>query len=181
MTQGADDNSVVGQRIQEKLHFYVIALTFTVLGLSIQTSTFGHSLLADLVELIAWLSLLGSGLIGLWRVEGTPHLYDLYALRSTYDTRAQGLRKVESQDVRSVTSLEDGLEHPIGEALHNAVASVSIIDEQLKPWQNTLKARYRWQRGLFVAGFILLVVSRAFLPASTIVDGVRAFLAARGA
>lgn len=169
MTQSADDNSIVGQRIQEKFQFYVLALTFTVLGLSVQTSSFGVSRLADGLELAAWAALAVSGLVGLWRVEGTPHLYDLFAVRNQYDTRAQGLRKIESQGARSVTSLEDGLEHPISEALQNAVSSVTIIDSHLKPLKVSLQARYRAQRALFVAGFVLLVCARGWSPLRALV------------
>jgi hypothetical protein len=177
MTDPPDENLVSAQRTQEKLEFYVIALTFTVLGFSIQTAHFGRNVFADILELLSWVSLLTSGLVGLWRVEGLPRLYNLFALRIQYQTRAQGIRKVAAQGARVVTSLADGLEHPIADALHNAVSSVSKIEEGLNPWEETLGGRYRWQRRLFVVGFGTLTVARALIPAGGVITTLREFVA----
>ena len=72
-----DWNTQAGQRFQEKLEFYLVALAFTILGLAAQIAEFGTLVWADLAELVAWAALLLSGLKGLYRLERIPHIYEL--------------------------------------------------------------------------------------------------------
>lgn len=74
-------NIEVAQRIQEKFEFYLLALTFTLVGLAIQTATFGTHVGADVAELVGWFLLLVSGIFGLSRMEWTPVIHDLESKR----------------------------------------------------------------------------------------------------
>ncbi len=73
-----ESNQEAAQRLQEKFSFYVIALTFTILGLAVQTAEFGISRISDSVELLGWIFLLTSGLTGLSRLEWTPKIYQIF-------------------------------------------------------------------------------------------------------
>ena len=67
--------------IQEKFELYAISLTFTILGLSIHTAEFGNCPASDLFELLGWLLLILSGVIGLQRMAAVPALLRSYSLR----------------------------------------------------------------------------------------------------
>ena len=62
-------NAEIAIEHQIKFEFYLLALTFSILGLSIQTAEFGTYLSADLLELAGWLGLFLSGVVGLLRGE----------------------------------------------------------------------------------------------------------------
>jgi hypothetical protein len=62
----------IAQKQQDRFEFYLVSLVFTLLALSIQTSGFGESSVADIFELLGWVSLLTSGISGLWRMEFLP-------------------------------------------------------------------------------------------------------------
>ena len=181
MEGSPDPNSVTAQRTQEKLDFYVVALSFTVLGLSIQTAIYGRNVVADILELASWVLLLSSGVIGLWRIEGKPFLYHLVSLRDDFDSRAKNIRKVEAQGTRSMFSLDQGREISTAEALEIAVTSIAKIDEKLEPWQKTLGRRYNAQRWSLVAGFGCLVMARALVPVVGIVQRLGLFFGHVGA
>jgi len=63
-----DKNQEISIQTQQKFEFYFLALVFTVLGLSIQTSVFS-SKLQSAIEIAAWAFFLISGLAGLSRME----------------------------------------------------------------------------------------------------------------
>jgi hypothetical protein len=169
MSNETDENILIAQRTQDKFEFYIIALTFTTLGLSVQTADFGRNLFADGLELAAWASLLLSGLWGLRRLEGKPHLYKLFSLQDEYQTRAKALRKAQIQGASVIHSLEDAKAHPTAKVLATQEESLKKIEEHLGPEQDKLAKQYRRQRNSLVAGFILLVLARAYIPVTRIV------------
>lgn len=50
---------------------------FTLLALSVQSASFGSSVVADICEIFAWLLLLIAGVAGLSRLELTPEVFRL--------------------------------------------------------------------------------------------------------
>ena len=70
-----------------KFDFYFLALTFTILGLSVQTAELTEETIAVVLELIGWLGFLCSGVMGLRRMERFPLLYQNLYNRKAYDDR----------------------------------------------------------------------------------------------
>src|SRR5712664_3266431 len=74
--------------LRGKFELYLLALNFSILGLSIQTAKFGEHLLADTFELTGWLALFISGVVGIVRGEWIPVAYDIQSkIHSTTSQR----------------------------------------------------------------------------------------------
>jgi len=67
--------------IQEKFELYLVGLIFTILALSVQTSSFGTCRIADALELAGWAALLFSDISGLLRLEVVPVALRYYAAK----------------------------------------------------------------------------------------------------
>lgn len=87
-------NLEAGQQYQEKLDFYLVALTFSILGLAVQSGNSSLSTVATSCELLGRGALLLSGLSGLYRLEGIPLLF-----------RAHHERQTDEQAIQSTTRL----------------------------------------------------------------------------
>ena len=70
----------VAAQAQEKFHFYLVGLVFTLLALSVQTEKFVGPALDDALEVGGWIALLCSGIAGLWRLEYVPVIRQKFAL-----------------------------------------------------------------------------------------------------
>ena len=73
-----DKNQEISIQTQQKFEFYLLALVFTVLALSIQTAKLS-SCFQGLIEILAWVSFLISGLAGLSRMEWIAVSYQHYS------------------------------------------------------------------------------------------------------
>jgi len=159
-----DSNADIAHRLQEKFDFYFLALAFTVLGLAIQTAKFGHGKAADLAEILGWLLLLTSGLVGLSRLEWQPQLFHIFSFQE--DSKAvvreanswiskgvEEARVAGRQEMVSVAGLRDK---------HQAF--VDKFGKEASQLQARGLAKYRWQRRTFVGGLVALMLARG-LPA----------------
>jgi hypothetical protein len=109
------------RELQEKFELYLLALIFTILGLAIQTAKLGANRVVDVLEVLGWLSLVVSGLIGLSRLEWVPvapksgsQLQDIRNERQQRaDTAEGGLRRVpvvdqlEPADIHELIAMRD--------------------------------------------------------------------------
>jgi hypothetical protein len=88
------DNQDVGIELQNKFAFYLVALIFTILALSVETADFNGEKITDSAEILAWLFLLTSGLSGLRRLEIIPTIYRLASI----NPQGQGNEAKEKYD-----------------------------------------------------------------------------------
>lgn len=159
----------VAQRIQERFEFYIIALCFTLLALSIQTASFGIWIISDVLELSGWLSLTVSGIAGLWRIEWLPVAGMASAKLDNMRGKATTLRELKLKGTKFVSKTGGpvNLESNIRE-LDQFVAE---NEPRLESLDKRNMTKYKIHRLTFVLGFILLVLSRASVPVMNMLGG----------
>lgn len=155
-----EPNIHAAQRFQERFEFYFVALTFTLLGLAAQTAAFGDFVVADLTELGAWGALLVSGLVGLARLEGIPHLLKLASMRSERLGVITALRGRPGGG--EVEFLDETLSKH--DALARQEANVDQIEEALESQGAELIGKATKQRRAFAIGATMLVLGRGLPP-----------------
>ena len=176
----ANNSAEIAIELRGKLEFYLLALAFSVLGLSIQTAQFGEYLLADVLELTGWLALFTSGVIGIMRAEWVPVAYEIQSkITSTRGRRAdvhQGLQRgVQIQ----IPFLEGGKETLLAgeQAVAKLDSLVSTLEEQYKTTEDQIIRRYRTMRRAFMLGIGCLLLARGVPPAMAIGERLAVWLA----
>ena len=161
-----DPNLEHAINIKDKFHFYFLALVFTILGLSIQTSKF-ISYPQAIVEIFAWASLLCSGLAGLSRMEWLPLGYEHYSklvAQKTFLREAKTGRELMNGSGEIMSPLE--AEEFIKDVNSRMEERATFMDKL----ERKEKIQYFIHKWLFVVGLIFLAVSRAialFSPPSS--------------
>jgi len=87
---------------QERFRFYLVALVFTILGLSIQTYDETSLVFARFTEVCSWAVLLVSGLAGLSYIEWGPILHEKVAIKGELEERVSVLNKSRLEGVAKV-------------------------------------------------------------------------------
>jgi hypothetical protein len=152
-----DTNEDIAIQTQQKFEFYFLALVFTVLGLSIQTSVFS-SKLQSIIEILAWGVFLISGLAGLSRMEWIPVSYKSHSdltYEKSFVKEAKGGRSVVDESGRLQSNDE------IKEWIQHAERRIKERTEKMDNIETWSKIKYFLHKWMFVAGLVLLVVSRA--------------------
>lgn len=137
-----ESNREISIRLRERLEFYFVALTFTVLAFSIQTAHFGLLLTFNIAELVSWVALLVAGLVGLSRLQTAYAIFNVYG---------------DIQKFRSGQSGEDA------ELIASAEALVARLNKR--------QARnVHFQYFAMFIGFALLILSRGAEPVLAVVE-----------
>jgi hypothetical protein len=85
------------QSVIEKFEFYLLGLTFTLLGLSIQTAGFQASpVLSVWGELIGWALLGLSGFVGLSKVQWTASILHVKASKESFESLKNDLKLAQA-------------------------------------------------------------------------------------
>jgi hypothetical protein len=165
MTEKNQENPNITTSIElsRKFEFYFIALVFTILGLSVQTASIVREYYQYVFEILAWVSLLVSGLAGLSRLEWLPVAYQHYGCseieKNNLNVISQGL------EGRTVIN-EKGQAWP-GANLNNAKQElenqIKKRDKEISEIEKRTTMKYQIHKWAFVVGIISLVVSRSIL------------------
>ncbi len=154
---------------QEKFHFYVLGLIFTLLAASVQTAEFGSSHVATALELLGWVSLLISGIALMWRVEWDSPIRMLMQKISEAEREEAQLIQLQLRGVPQVQTTSGAMIDvatrlaEIGPKLISAKERMARLD-RLENW------KYLTARSAFLTGLVALVVARG-LPAAVAIFG----------
>ena len=152
-----DKNQEISIQTQQKFEFYFLALVFTVLGLSIQTSVFS-SKLQSAIEIAAWAFFLISGISGLSRMEWIPVSYQSYSdliIEKSHAREAKGGRSFVDESGKLLTGDE------VEEYHQHVERRIKERIEKMDKIETRSKFKYFLHKWMFVAGLVLLFVSRA--------------------
>jgi len=167
-------NTEISQRMQERFEFYVIALAFTLLGLSIQTASFGESVLSDSFELLGWLFLFISGLAGLSRLEWVPVMYNYHVEIQNHQSNIERLRQAQQVGQNKVVVVDDERGNvPIEEAIQaqeNIIAQLQPETQKVEKWNSWKYKIHKWS---FIVGLLFLLLSRSYAPVVDVLGKVR--------
>jgi len=151
-----DKNLEHAIQTQQKFEFYFLALVFTVLGLSIQTSQFS-SKLQSVFEVAAWMSFLVSGFAGLSRMEWISVLYNSYSdltEKKSFVREAKNGRPVKSESGKLLSDVE------VEECAQHVENRIKERTQKMNAIETRSKVKYFLHKWLFVAGLALLIISR---------------------
>ncbi len=146
----------------QKFEFYFIALVFTILGLSIHTS----SIIGNwqcFFEILSWFALTTSGLAGLSRLEWKPIAYQHFGLLQQEERSLAAFKQgLEGRTVLKETGEQWTAEELEGgkKNIDNHITLRKRKIEKVEKWVEWAYTIHKW---CFVIGIISLVVARAIL------------------
>jgi len=165
----SDTEREIAQRGQEKFQFYFLALTFTILGLSIQTAEFGGEKFVATFEVLGWFSLLLSGLAGLSFVEWNPEIRYKLTERDELKRKVDGWRIAKDQGLEEVHVLEGDEKVPIDDHIKQYDDVVNQMGPFIKNLEKKSMIKYKIFKWGFFVGVLCIAVARSYIPITTII------------
>ena len=151
-----------GQRVQERIQFYFLTLTFTLLALSIQTSSFSNNPIQIKSELLGWLFLFISGLTGLHRMSEIPKYFKISV--HVNELRGNLARAEEEKYEKKATEIyspRDRKKYDIIEYIVEHHNGIEHFEKEIKKLDKKLKPIIYTHRICLLLGIILVMFSRS--------------------
>jgi len=146
--------------VMEKFEFYFLGLTFTLLALAVQSFKPSPSLSADVIEILGWLFLLVSGLLGLSKVEWISAMLYTQARLSYFEQARDDLQKAQAQNL-PLRDSKDGRTLNPAEMIEKNECTLSDIKSQGNKMDKKHEFKHKGQKAFFLIGLIALLVARA--------------------
>lgn len=162
-------NRTIARELSHKYEYYFIALVFTILAFSIQTTEMVNKFAQVWFEIISWVLLMISGLIGLSRLERIPVVYRHQGTLQEIEAKLLAIKQGVEQELEVAD--EYGQEYSKDELIRERKS----LEEQIFKGQIKTKkldfetiTKYRIHKWAFLAGMMSLIISRAILHLSKI-------------
>ena len=156
-----NNNLAFARQTQHKFEFYFIALVFTILALSIQTSVMTSSNWQRFFEILSWICLLLSGLAGLSRLEWVAVAFRQYGVRQSHQKDA---KKTDKGLAGTKILKKDGTPMSREELLtmkKKYIARIYLTTKEIRRIEKSLSLKYKIHKWGFVIGLCSLIISRA--------------------
>ena len=154
-----------GARWQERGQFYSLTLSFTLLALSVQTAAISDDKIIAILESIGVLSLVASGVAGLWRLLAAPGLYKIQVHLHSLHENIDDAQKIKEKGESLIYS-------PMLEKSFKVDEYIDEHDKGVKHFVNEkkkLERRLSFYMGIhkfgLLFGIFVLMTSRVFVPA----------------
>ena len=154
---------------QEKFQFYLIALIFTLLGLSIQTYESHSYTVANALEVFSWSALLLSGLFGLSYLEWGPLIREKIAIENELDEKISYLRQMAHNGMVEVYVEQYSRTMPTENRINEFETHKGNVTKLIEGLEKKSLFKYRVLKWAFSLGVVSLVVARAFAPVAGII------------
>lgn len=155
-----DENAKIATELQIKYEIYLITLTFTLLGLAIQTSKAYAIKSVAACETTAWVALLVAGLIGLYRIVYSSLVMHSFSHKCSREKWRDSLATAKQQGIEKVFD-NDG-SRPIGDAIDDLDDQINTVEKDISKRNNSLVRLFKLQVSLFVTSCLLLVYARGY-------------------
>lgn len=147
---------------KQKFEFYFLALVFTLLGLSVQTSTI-TGCWQCFFEIASLIMLLASGIAGLSRLEWVPHAYERIGLLQEGRNKLEILNKGLGGETILCPSGKQWTKEELTKEKSKGEQYVLSIEEEKNKVIKRLGWKYSIHKWCFVAGICLLLISRVIV------------------
>ena len=156
------------RQLQEKVDLYMLALVFTLLGLAIQTAKFEYSDVADALELLGWLSLTISGLVGLSRMEWLPVSHASFHKISKLTSEKTYLEQLANSGHKRIQVTDSDIPQEITSLISNRTIAIDSLEKNIDDLQESTLKKYHVHKLSLLLGIVLLTGARGYLPATNL-------------
>ena len=161
--------------IQAKFELYFVTLVFTLLGLAIQTSKPAANSYLAFSELLSWILLLSTGLIGMYRIVRIPMILNVFAEINRTENSLQELQNHSLTNSTQHIQTDVGIV-PIADVISNREVKINSLEKQKNSINNLLTKLFKMQWYFFIFSLILLIVSRGNEQLYLLWNTLRSFL-----
>lgn len=158
-----NENYKIARELSNKFDFYFIALVFTILGLSIQTSSLGKIFSQYIFEIAAWVFFLASGLAGLSRLEWMSVFYQHHGAvqdkQRTIDMLDQGIKgRAILKSIGETWTIDE-----LKEEEEKVKKQVILRKKEIEKVDKWILLKYRIHKWAFIIGIVVLIISRSIV------------------
>ena len=170
--QEENKNIEIGRDVALKFDFYFTALIFTVLGLVLQTASFGNKWEQYVFEILAWVFLVASGFAALARLEWMPVGFKHNGYLQVEQGRLEAIKRgLEGEPVVKSETGEEWQPEELASAKKELETSAGVRKLVIEKVEKRLTMKYRIQLIGFRGGIICLILSRGILHSLSILQG----------
>lgn len=154
-------SSPSAHEVLAKFEFYFLALTFTLLGLSLHTSDLaGAPFASKVLEVAAWSLLALSGFVGLSKMNWISSIIMLRERRDSYEAMMDELRKSKAIGQPRAIDTSSGKMVAVDDLLENAGKAQDNVSSTLKRLGTKHEIKHIVQWWSFYAAVLLFIVGR---------------------